>query len=194
MFYNLFPKNNSFKASVFHDKMYNFAAFSATNPSYKHTMEQVLGTKKYNYREKKEKVAAYRTQVRAEVIDEIYEQILRKMIVEKKYRDSEYSAKKLAEELQTNTRYISATINLRFQMNYAELIAGYRVRDAVSILQDKRNKKMTMSEVAEAVGFTNRQSFYAAFYHLQGKTPKQYQEEFLKKIEEAKRAKKKKAE
>ena len=51
-------------------------------------MEQVLGTKKYNYREKKEKVAAYRTQVRAEVIDEIYEQILRKMIVEKKYRDS----------------------------------------------------------------------------------------------------------
>ena len=79
-------------------------------------------------------------------------------------------------------------------MNYAELIAGYRVRDAVSILQDKRNKKMTMSEVAEAVGFTNRQSFYAAFYHLQGKTPKQYQEEFLEKIEEAKRAKKKKAE
>ena len=157
-------------------------------------MEQVLGTKKYNYREKKEKVAAYRTQVRAEVIDEIYEQILRKMIVEKKYRDSEYSAKKLAEELQTNTRYISATINLRFQMNYAELIAGSRVRDAVSILQDKRNKKMTMSEVAEAVGFTNRQSFYAAFYHLQGKTPKQYQEEFLEKIEEAKRAKKKKAE
>jgi AraC-like DNA-binding protein len=157
-------------------------------------MKQELGTDKYNYREKKEKVAAYRTQVRAEVIDEIYEQILRKMIVEKKYRDPKYNAKQLAEDLQTNTRYISATINLRFQMNYSELISSYRVRDAVSILQDKRNKKMTMSEVAAAVGFTNRQSFYAAFYHLQGKTPKQYQEEFLEKIEAAKQAKKKKEE
>lgn len=155
---------------------------------------KALGTDKYSYREKKEKVAAYRTQVRAEVIDELYEQILRKMIVEKKYRDPKYNAQKLAEELHTNNRYISATINLRFQMNYSELIAGYRVRDAVSILQDKRNKKKTMSEVAEAVGFTNRQSFYAAFYRLQGKTPKQFQDEFLEKLEAAKKAKKKKAE
>lgn len=135
-------------------------------------------------------MASYRTQVRPEVIDEIYEQILRKMIVEKKYRDPNYTAKKLAEEIQTNTRYISAAVSLRFQMNYAELVAGYRIRDAVSMLQDKRNKNLTMGEVATACGFANRQSFYAAFFHLQGKTPKQYQAEFLAKLPAPKRSKK----
>ena len=149
-----------------------------------------MTTAKYNYHEKKEKVASYRTQVRPEVIDEIYEQILRKMIVEKKYRDPNYTAKRLAEEIQTNTRYISAAVSLRFQMNYAELVAGYRIRDAVSMLQDKRNKNLTMGEVATACGFANRQSFYAAFFHLQGKTPKQYQAEFLAKLPAPKRSKK----
>ena len=149
---------------------------------------------KYNYREKKEKPATYRVQVKTEVVDALYEQILRKMIVEKKYRDPAYNAKKLAEELQTNTRYISAAISLRFQMSYPELIASYRIRDAISILQDKRKKGMTMEEVATACGFANRQSFYAAFYHLQGKTPKQYQAEFLAKMALPKRPRKTKSE
>lgn len=146
---------------------------------------------KYNYHEKKEKAATYRTQVKPEVIDEIYEQILRKMIVEKKYKDSTYTAKKLAEEIHTNTRYISAAVSLRFQMNYAELVAGYRIRDAISMLQDKRNKDLTMGEIASACGFANRQSFYAAFFHLQGKTPKQYQAEFFAKMALPKKPKKK---
>lgn len=145
---------------------------------------------KYNYHVKKEKAATYRSQIRPEIIDEIYEQILKKMIVEKKYKDPTYTAKKLAEEIQTNTRYISAAVSLRFQMNYAELVCSYRIRDAISMLTDKRNKQMTMAQVAEACGFANRQSFYAAFYRLQGKTPKQYQAEFFAKLLQPKRQKK----
>ena len=137
---------------------------------------------KYNYHEKKEKAATYRAQVRPELIDEIYEQILHKMIVEKRYKDSTFTAKKLAEEIHTNTRYISAAVSLRFQMNYAELIGGYRIRDAISMLTDRRNRSLTMAEVAQASGFANRQSFYAAFYRLHGKTPKEYQSEFFAKM------------
>lgn len=149
---------------------------------------------KYNYREKKQKTAAYRTQVRPEVIDEIYEQILRKMIVEKKYKDPNYTAKTLAEEINTNTRYISAAVSLRFQMNYSELVCGYRIRDAVSMLTDRRNRDLTMAQIAEACGFANRQSFYAAFYRLQGKTPKEFQTDFFAKLDSAKKTKKKKGE
>ncbi len=137
---------------------------------------------KYNIRDKKEKPAAYRTAIKPEVIDVIYEQLLRKMIVEKKYKDPTYTAKKLAEEIQTNTRYISAAVSLRFQQNYAELVNGYRVREAISMLTDKRNRNMTIGDIALACGFANRQSFYSAFYRLQGKTPKQYQDEFFAKI------------
>jgi AraC-like DNA-binding protein len=145
---------------------------------------------KYNIREKKVKPATYRTAIKPEIIDSIYEQILRKMIVEKKYRDSTYTAKKLADEIQTNTRYISAAVSLRFQMNYAELVSGYRVREAISMMTDKRNRSLTMGEVAAACGFANRQSFYSAFYRLQGKTPKQYQDEFFERVNQAKTRKK----
>ncbi len=137
---------------------------------------------KYNIREKKEKPAAYRTAIKPEIIDAIYEQLLRKMIVEKKYKDPTYTASKLAEEIQTNTRYISATVSLRFQQNYSELVNGYRVREAISMLTDKRNKHLTINEISMACGFANRQSFYSAFFRLQGKTPKQYQEEFFAKV------------
>ncbi len=70
---------------------------------------------KYNLRVKQEKPAIYRMAVKPEVIDEIYEQILKKMIVEKKFRDPKFTAQKLAEEIGTNTRYISAAVSLRFQ-------------------------------------------------------------------------------
>lgn len=148
---------------------------------------------KYNIREKKVKPATYRTAIKPEIIDSIYEQILRKMIVEKKYRDSTYTAKKLADEIQTNTRYISAAVSLRFQMNYAELVSGYRVREAISMMTDKRNRSLTMGEVATACGFANRQSFYSAFYRLQGKTPKQYQDEFFERVNQSKPKTRKKA-
>ena len=52
---------------------------------------------KYNLTEKKEKNAAYRSLVRAELVDELYEKILKVFVVDKKYRDPSYSAKKLAE-------------------------------------------------------------------------------------------------
>lgn len=146
---------------------------------------------KYNTHEKKEKAATYRTLISPAIIDEIYEQILRKMIVEKKYKDPTYTAKKLAEEIQTNTRYISAAVSLRFQMNYSELIAGYRIRDAISMLQDRRNRSLTMADIAVACGFATRQSFYAAFYRAQGKSPKQYQDDFFARMLHPKRSKKK---
>ena len=129
---------------------------------------------KYNLIEKKEKAATYRNMVRAELVDELYEKILHKFIVEKKYRDPEYSAKKLAEELGTNTRYISAVISLRFNQNYSCLVNEYRIKDAMYMLIDKRCQEMTMEEISAEVGFANRQSFYAAFFRIHQCSPRQY--------------------
>ena len=136
---------------------------------------------KYNLRPKKEHPALYRTAIKREVLDAIYEQILRKMIVEKCYLDATYTAQRLAEELHTNTRYISAAVSLRCQMNYPSLIAGYRIREAVGIMTDKRNMNMSMQDIALASGFANRQSFYTTFYKTYGTTPRQYKTEFFAK-------------
>lgn len=129
---------------------------------------------KYNITEKRDKTAAYRTLVKAELADELYEKILNIFVVQKKYRDPEYSAKKLADELGTNTRYISAVVNLRFQQNYSCLVNEYRVKEAMYMLVDKRHANDTMEDISKAVGFANRQSFYAAFFRIHGMSPRAY--------------------
>ena len=129
---------------------------------------------KYNITEKERKEPGYRLLMSPDRVDQIYEQILHKMTVEKKYRDPDYSAKQMAIELNTNTRYISAVVSLRFQKNYASMVNDYRIQEAMYLLIDPRHQKKTIEEIGQAVGFANRQSFYAAFYRVKGITPNEY--------------------
>ena len=128
----------------------------------------------YNIREKKEKDAAYRSLIRAELADELYDRIVNIIVVEKRDRDKNVSAKGLAAELSTNTRYISAVINSRFNTNFSCLINEYRIKEAQHKLTDKRFQRMTIEEIGKQVGFANRQSFYASFYRVVGETPNNY--------------------
>ena len=128
----------------------------------------------YNIKEKQEKNAAYRSLIRAELADELYEKILNIIIIEKRYRNKDFSAKELAKELNTNTRYISAVINSRFNTNFSCLVNEYRIKEAQHKLTDKRFQEMTIEEIGTLVGFANRQSFYASFYRVMGETPNNY--------------------
>ena len=109
---------------------------------------------KYNLTEKKEKVAAYRSLVSPQLMDELKEKILNIILIQQRYKDKNYSAKQLAEDLGTNTRYISA--------------------EAMALLVDKRYQELNMEDISDMVGFSNRQSFYASFYKLNGVTPRDY--------------------
>ena len=129
---------------------------------------------KYNICEIKEKKAAYRSLVSPAVMDRMQEQIMKIIVMDKKYRDKDYSAQDLANEIGTNTRYISAVVNVRFHMNFTSFVNSYRISDAKSILVDKRYQDLNIEEVSDMVGFANRQSFYAAFYRFTGITPRQY--------------------
>jgi YesN/AraC family two-component response regulator len=130
--------------------------------------------KPYNIREKENKNAAYRSLIRAELADELYEKILNIIVIEKKYRDKDFSAKELAKRLNTNTRYISAVINSRFNTNFSCLINEYRIKEALHRMTDKRYTDLTIEEIGALVGFANRQSFYASFYRIMGETPNGY--------------------
>ena len=138
-------------------------------------------TKPYKIREKASKDADYRGLIRAELADELYDGILTIIVAQKKYRDPDYSAKRLAEDLNTNPRYLSAVINSRFGMNYSSLVNEFRIRDAVNMFTDKRYLDLTMDEIGRKVGFANRQSFYAAFFKEKGEAPHQYKKRLLAK-------------
>lgn len=134
---------------------------------------------KYNITEKKEKEAAYRSLVSPRLMDEMKEKILNIIVMQKKYKDKNYSAKQLAKDLGTNTRYISAVVNVRFHMNYTSFINKYRIEEAMSILVDRRYQDLKMEDVSDMVGFANRQSFYASFYKIMGMTPRDYRLQHL---------------
>ena len=120
---------------------------------------------KYNIQPKKEKIARYQSMLSEETKDRLRDEIIRVLVTERKYKDPDYSSKKLAEDLNTNSRYISAVCATRFHKNYAELVNDYRVNDAMS-------------------GFNTRQSFYANFFKRIGVTPRQYRANHLKGLEE----------
>ena len=147
---------------------------------------------KYNLTEKKQKTPLYRSLLKMETVDDIYQQIMAKFIVEKKYRDCTYSAKKMAEELNTNVRYISAIINLRYQDNYSQMVNEFRIKEAMYMLKDRRYLNMTIEDIALAVGFQNRQCFYVAFYKRVGITPREYRISNMEMLQEKLESKKNK--
>lgn len=129
---------------------------------------------KYNITEKREKNAAYRSLVSPRLMDEMKGRILDIIVKGKKYKDKGYSARKLAEDLGTNTRYISAVVNVRFNMNYTSFVNSFRIKEAMEILADPDRRNLRMEEVSDIVGFSNRQSFYASFYKINRMTPRDY--------------------
>lgn len=134
---------------------------------------------KYNISEKKDKKAAYRGLMNPQLMDELKDKILNLLLIQQKFKDKDYSAKKLASDLGTNTRYVSAVVNMKFHMNYSSFVNKFRIEEAMAMLVDKRYQKLKMEEISEMVGFANRQSFYAAFYKVNGITPRKYKLQHL---------------
>ncbi|MDE5561313.1 MAG: helix-turn-helix domain-containing protein [Bacteroidaceae bacterium] len=129
---------------------------------------------KYNITEKKKKEAAYISALSTGLVEKIYEKILLKFVVEKKYRDPEYTAAKMAAEIGYNARYISAVVHLRYRDNFSQLINEFRIKESMYMIADKHFADMKMEDIALATGFANRQSFYSAFFRKNGMTPTEY--------------------
>lgn len=146
---------------------------------------------KYNITEVKEREAVYRSMLNPKLMDELKERILEVILFQKKYKDKKYSAKNLADDLGTNTRYISAVVNVRFHMNYTSFVNKFRIEEAMAILTDRRYLHLNMEDIATMVGFSNRQSFYASFFKVNGCTPRDYKLRFLQRVSLTEKTKKK---
>ena len=119
----------------------------------------------------------YYNKLTPERADALYILILQKLTEEKLYRDSGYTAARLAEELGTNTRYISAAVALCSGGNYPALVNSLRLRDACRMLRSPRCAAMTAEEIGLLAGFASRQAFYIAFARVHGCTPKEYRKQ-----------------
>lgn len=126
---------------------------------------------------KAKKAPVYLTKISRETFDKLKELILQALVVEKRYRDSNFTASQLAELLHTNTRYVSIVLSVRYHSNFSQFVNRLRIEEAMALLQDQRYAGLRIEEISDMVGFANRQSFYRAFCQIVGKTPRQYQDE-----------------
>lgn len=121
---------------------------------------------------------AYSKRINRKTLDMIRKGIHNYIIVGKRYRDVNYTARRLAEDINTNTRYLSAAVKLHYGCNFSELVNKLRVEDAKLMLSDPECT-MTMEDISYSAGFANRQSFYTAFAKFVGVTPKEYRQNIL---------------
>lgn len=127
---------------------------------------------------------AYSKRISRKTLDQIRKGIHNYIVVGRRYRDINYTAKRLAEDMHTNTRYLSAAIRLHYGCNFAELVNKLRVEEAKQMLADP-DCTMTMEDISISAGFANRQSFYTAFAKFVGVKPKDYRRKLLESRDSA---------
>lgn len=124
------------------------------------------------------KEPAYRRRLRSTRSDELFMQMIKKVVIEKKFLDSDYNAARLALDLSTNTRYISAVVALHTGQNFNQFINSYRLREACRKLCSSRYAAYTVEEIGLSCGFASRQAFYLAFRRVYDLTPQRYRQQY----------------
>ena len=79
----------------------------------------------------------------------------------------------IAKILHLSKHNTSQLINEYFEMTFPEFINTYRIEEAELLLK-KENHNLSIADIAEQVGFSNKVTFYNAFKKLHDLTPNQY--------------------
>ena len=93
---------------------------------------------------------------------------------EEPYLDSSLSMYDLATQLDLNVKELSLLINHTLNQHFFDFVNYYRIRKAMSILEDPENSQLTILEVLYEVGFNSKSSFNTVFKKQAGMTPTQF--------------------
>ena len=98
------------------------------------------------------------------------------------YLEKSFNLNNLAKKLNTNTSYVSQTINKIKGKTFKQYYTSLRIKYIVKKLeQDKNYRKYTIEYIGQLIGYTNASAFTRAFKKHKGITPS----EFIKKLEKS---------
>jgi AraC-like DNA-binding protein len=106
--------------------------------------------------------------------DKIYQQLNQLFEKKKRYKQANLSIAHLADELHTNTTYLSQIINHKYNMHFKSLLNQYRINEARQLLVDTIHENYSIEGIAKEVGYQSRSAFYKAFKAQTGLTPSDY--------------------
>ena len=96
------------------------------------------------------------------------------VVMERHISDTEFNVSKLVDEIGMSRPVLFRKLKALTDMSIIDLIRTTRLKKAASLL---KQRKMTISEVSCAVGFTDSKYFSKSFRQQYGKTPSEYMAE-----------------
>ena len=108
----------------------------------------------------------------------LVEKIKLTMQEKKPYLRSDLSFDILSESLEIPTYELSTTINTLFDMNFYAFVNGYRIDEAMRMLENSEFAKKTITDIYLDVGFNSKSVFYTFFKSRTGMTPVEYRKSF----------------
>jgi len=93
---------------------------------------------------------------------------------EELFLDPKLTIHKLASKVNSNSKYVSSTINNEFNQNFASLINSYRVNKSKQLLTNDTYANYTIETISEEVGFNSKTAFNKAFKQFNEITPSEY--------------------
>lgn len=115
------------------------------------------------------------------ISDEIIETVLKELKnfeKNKGYLNSSITIHGLAQEFNTNSKYLSTIVNAKKQKSFVNYVNDLRINYIVNELKNNKNlRKYTMVAIAEEAGFNTSESFSKAFFKRTGIKPSYFVKE-----------------
>lgn len=106
--------------------------------------------------------------------EDILSKILQEMEGNNYFTENLASLSGLSKRIGETVHHVSQVINEKMDKNFFELLAGYRVAHAKKLIQEDKDRKLTVEELADLVGYNSKSSFNTAFKKLTSQTPSEY--------------------
>ncbi|SNS75383.1 Tetratricopeptide repeat-containing protein [Belliella buryatensis] len=115
--------------------------------------------------------------------EQLFEQINHLLIQEEAYKDADFNLNSLAQQVKSNSKYVSQAIQQETSKNFNTYINHLRVMEAQKLIQESyKDINLNLTDVMYACGFKSRSTFYTAFQKETGMSPKQYKDLALSDI------------
>jgi AraC-like DNA-binding protein len=121
-----------------------------------------------------------RSGLRDEQAEEYLTRILKYMDDEKPYLDGNLTIDDLSRKTGIPRHYITEVLNEKHGRNFFSFINEYRVKEAISRINDPRYQHYTILAIAFDSGFNSKSTFNTFFKSYTGKTPSEYRSQFMK--------------
>lgn len=104
----------------------------------------------------------------------LYNEILNYFSEKKPYCNPEFSIVQLAEDLNSNVKYISRAIRLKENVNFSVFLNMYRINLIKEMIAKDYHNKYTIGYIYLSAGFRHQSTFNKVFKEIEGITPSEY--------------------